>query len=238
MTSLSSMAAEAAQLVGRLPEPERQGLQQALTDLCEAHWRELRGREPVTPLARALWGIAPPLADLCADLYASGDARLDEVLQGRKPAQAFALLVLAAIERGDAEAAHAAYEPMMLFESPAAGARYVEAMAAFLRGRLPPPRLHRHESVPPLTKAVSLLVAHTGRSDVPALLAVIGLLLAPQLADDRLAGLRAALAEIGVRFTALDGGRVEFELHGHAHKPVTTRQLGEALADVRRARLG
>jgi hypothetical protein len=238
MTNLSSMAAEAMQLVGRLPEPERRSLQQALADLCEGHWRELRGREPVTPLARALWAITPPLADLCADLYASRDARLDELLQGRKPAQAFALLVLAAIEHGDAEGAHAAYAPMMLFDSPEAGARYVADIAAQLRGGLPAPQLHRHASAPPLTKALSLLSAHTGRGDVSAMLAAIGLLLAPPSPDAALEKLRAALAAIGVHFTALRDGRVEFELHGHAHKPATTRQLGEALAELRQLRFG
>lgn len=235
MTNLSSMDAEAMQLVGRLPEPERRGLQQALADLCETRWRELRGKEPVAPLARALWAITPPLADLCADLYALRDPRLDEVLQGRKPAQAFALLVLAAIERGDAEGAHAAYEPMMLFESPAAGARYVEGIAAVLRGKLEAPHLHRHESTPPLMKALSLLGGHTGRCDVPGLVCVIGFLLAPHSNDDAVERLREALTAIGVRFTAIDDGHIQFELHGRAHKPATVRQLGEALGEIRQA---
>lgn len=235
MTNLSSMNAEAAQLVGRLPEPERRSLQQALADLCESHWRELRGPEPVAPMARALWAITPPLADLCADLHALRDARLDEVLQGRTPAQAFALLVLGAIERGDAEGAHAAYEPMMLFESPQAGARYVEGIGAVLRGKLDAPHLHRHESSPPLMKALSLLAAGCRRYDVPGLVCVIGLLLAPHSADEAVEQLRAALNEIGVRFTAIDDGHVQFELHGHAHKPATLRQLGETLGEIRRA---
>jgi len=237
MTNLSSIEGEASRLVGRLPEPERRNLQQALADLCEDHWRELRGREPATPLARALWEITPPLADLCADLYGLGDVRLDEVLQGRKPAQAFALLVLVAIERGDAEGAHAAYEPMMLFQSPEAGARYAEGVAKLLRGKLGWPPLHHHESIPPLMKALRLMVAHTGRCDVRALLRVIGLLLADQ-ADDALEGLRAALIEAGTRFTGVDDGLIRFELHGQAHKPVTVRQLGETLAEIRQRQLG
>jgi len=238
MTNLASIEAEAARLVGRLPEPQRRSLQEAVTTLCESHWRELRGREPAMPLARALWAVTPPLADLCADLYALRDARLDEVLQGRKPAQAFALLVLAAIERGDAEGAHAAHEPMMLFESPAAGARYAEGVSAALRGRLLAPALHRHESMPPLAKALNVIVAHSGRCDVAALLAVIGLLLAEACADDAVGRLRAALDEIGVRFTAIDDGHIRFDLHGHAHKPATVRQLGELLGQIRQARLG
>lgn len=60
MTNLASIEAEASQLVGRLPEPQRRTLQRALADVCETRWRELRGREPATPLARALWAIAPP----------------------------------------------------------------------------------------------------------------------------------------------------------------------------------
>jgi hypothetical protein len=235
MTNLSSIEAEASQLVGRLPEPQRRGLQQALADLCESHWRELRGREPAMSLARALWAVTPPLADLCADLYALRDPRLDEVLQGRKPAQAFALLVLTAIERGDSEGAHVAYEPMMLFESPAAGTRYVDGVAAVLRGKLEAPHLHRHESTPPLMKALSLLAGHTGRCDVPALVCVIGLLLVPHSTDDAVEQLRTALSGIGVRFTAIDDGHIQFELHGHAHKPATVRQLGEVLGEIRQA---
>jgi hypothetical protein len=235
MTNLSSIEAEASQLVGRLPEPQRRTLQQALADLCEAHWRELRGSEPAAPLARALWAVTPPLADLCADLYALRDARLDDVLQGRKPAQAFALLALVAIERGDAEGAHAAYEPMMLFESAAAGARYVAGVAAALRGTLEAPHPHRHEPTPALMKALSLMVAHSGRCDAQALLSTIGLLLATGLADEQLERLRGAVAEAGVRFTAIDDGHVHFELHGHAHKPATARQLGELLGEIRRS---
>lgn len=235
MTSLAAIEAEASRLVGRLPEPQRRSLQQALADLCEAHWRELRGSEPAASLAHALWLIAPPLADLCADLYALRDPRLDEVLQGRKPAQAFALLALAAIECGDAEGAHVAHAPMMLFESPAAGARYAEGIASTLRGKAAAPPLHRHESTPPLMKALSLMVAQTGRCDAPALVCVIGLLLAPQSTDDAVERLRQDMNEIGVRFTAIDDGHIAFDLHGHAHKPATVRQLAEMLGDIRQA---
>jgi hypothetical protein len=237
MTSLAAIEAEASHLVGRLPEPERRALQQGLADVCETHWRELRGREPATPMARTLWASAPPLADLCADLLAMRDARLDEVLQGRKPAQAFALLALLAIERGDAEGTHAAHAPMMLFESPAAGARYGENIAAALRGKLEAPRLHRRESAPPLLKALSTIAAHTGRHDLPALLAVIGLLLANS-PDAAVQALQTELTELGVRFTAIDDGHIGFDLHGHVHKPVTVRQLSEMLAEIRQARLG
>src|SRR5512139_863462 len=111
MPKLSLIESEAARLVRRVPETSRRALQQALIDLCEAHWLELRGPEPATPLAHALWSVAPPCADLLADLVAAGDGRLLGLL-GTKAAQGFALLVLAEIERGNAEGIRLAHEPM------------------------------------------------------------------------------------------------------------------------------
>src|SRR5574340_858805 len=51
MPKLSLIAAEAKRLIGKLPEPRQRARQQVLTDLCEAHWREMRGPEPETTLA-------------------------------------------------------------------------------------------------------------------------------------------------------------------------------------------
>ncbi len=86
MTKLSQIAFEAQRLLGHMGESRQLVLQQDLTGLCESHWSELRGAEPGTPLAYALWSIAPPLADLFADLYTAGDARLNDVLRGHRPA--------------------------------------------------------------------------------------------------------------------------------------------------------
>lgn len=233
MTSLSSIEAEASNLVGHLPEHRRRSLQQALADLSQTHWQELRGAEPTTQFPRLLWETTPPLADLCADLYAMRDARLDEVLQGRKPAQAFALLALEAIERGDAEGAHLAYQPMMLLEIPAAGAEYAERVAAMLRGQVAPPHFHRHESMPPLMKALRLMVAHSGRYDTPALVQVLRVLVGPGTHGEEFERLKRALEEVGMCFTAMDDERVHFNLHGQVHKPATLRQLSEMLGEIR-----
>lgn len=239
MANLAAIEAAAVHLVGRLPEHRREPLQQALAALCETHWPELRGPAPATRLARTLWAVTPPLADLCADLHVSRDPRLDAVLQGHGPAQAFALLALEAIARGDAEGAHAAYEPMMLFESETAGMRYAEAVARRLRGNAEAPRPHPHESTPPLMRALGLMAAQLGRADLPALRAAIALLASPpdrqDEQDEALERLRRALEEIGVRFIAAEAGRIGFELHGRPHRPATPRQLGEMAAEVRRA---
>lgn len=237
MPKLSLIESEAARFVGHMPEAERRALQQALIDLCEAHWLEIRGPEPATPLAHALWSVTPPLADLLTDLHAAGDERLNGVLQGRKVAQGFALLVEAEIERGNAEGVRLAHEPMMLLDSPAAGARYAEEVAAALHGKGKALHLHPHASKPALWKALACIVAHTGRCDLDLVIRVIGLLVARpaanQAADEMLEQLHNKLGEIGVRFLGIDDDHVQLEVHGHEHQPVSTKQLGEMLGEIR-----
>jgi hypothetical protein len=239
---LSFVEAEARQLVGRFPEAKQRALQKALVELCEARWREIRGPEPATILAHKLWAAAPPLAELFADLHAAGDAQLDDLLDGLRPARALALLVLAEIERGDAEGVHVAHEAMMSLESPAAGRIYEERVALALRGSLEVPPLHRHSSREPLWKALAIIAAHTGRHDVKALEAVIELLGsaprgAPVQPDKALERLREALDELGVRFVGFNSRFVHLALHGRPHKPVSRKRLADLLAEVRRARL-
>jgi hypothetical protein len=241
MSKLSFIEAEARSRAGKLSGPRREALQHALVELCEEHWRELRGPEPPTPLAHALWSVPPPLAELLVDLHASGDSRLADTLDGLRPTRALALLVLAEIERGDIEGIHIAHEAMMALDSPAAGRIYGERIAAALHGALPLPARHRHAREP-LWKALAIVVAHIGRHDIQALIAVIRLLaVAPggsaPPGDDSLAHLRAALDAVGVRFRALDGDTVQYELHGHAHKPIRLKRLGDLLAEIRQARL-
>jgi len=238
MPKLSLIESEATRLVGRLPETRRRARQQALIDLCEAHWPEIRGPEPATPLAHVMWSTPPPCADLLADLFAAGDGRLDGLPHGRRAPQAFALLVLAEIERGNAEGIRLAHEPMMLFESPAAGARYAEDVAAALRGGGEALHVHPHDSRPALWKALACIAAQTGRCDLAAVTGVIGLLASlpadAQAADEALERLRGKLGETGVHFLGIDDGHIRFEVRGHAHPPVDTRQLGEMLAEIRR----
>lgn len=242
MPKLSLIVSEAELLIGRLPEPKRCALQQALADLCETRWRELRGPEPATVLAQTLWSATPPLADLFAEMYAAGDPRLDRVLQGHKPALGLALLVLEEIGRGDAEGARLAHEPMMIFESTAAAAHYAERIAAALHGQLEALPVHRHTAQPPLWKALAVVTAHTGRSDLKATTEVIRLLAAGpapsgQPSDEALEQLRSALRDLGVRFLGIDGNQIRYEQHGKAHKPVSVKQLGDALIEIRQAQL-
>jgi hypothetical protein len=242
MPKLSLIATEAELRIGRLPEPKRRALQQALADLCEARWRELRGPEPATVLAHTLWRVTPPLADLFVEMYAAGDPRLDRVLQGHKPALGLALLVLEEIGRGDAEGVRFAHEPMMVFESAEAAAHYAECIAAALHGQLEPLPLHRHTSQPPLWKALAVVAAHTGRCDLKATTEVIRLLAAEPApaglpSDEALERLRSALHDLGVHFLGIDENQIRYEQHGHAHKPVSLKQLGDALIEIRQAQL-
>lgn len=241
MPKLSLIESEAARLVGRMPEARRRALQQALLELCDAHWLDIRGPEPATPLAHALWSAAPPRADLLADLYAAGDSRAQALL-GQKPAQGFALLVLAEIEQGNAEGIRAAHDPMMLFDSPAAGARYAEGVATALRRGGAAPHWHPHDSKPALWKALSCIAAQTGRCDPAAVLGVIGMLAsrpaADQPADAELETLRSTVEETGVHFLGIDDAHVQFTLHGHAHPPAGAKQIAEMLGEIRQTRRG
>lgn len=239
MSKLSQIAFEAERLVGRMQETRRLALQQELVDLCEARWLALRGPQPTTPLAYALWSITPPLADLFADLHTSGDAQLEKVLGGHRPAWGLALLALAEIARGNAEGARLAHEPMMAFESAAAGALLAGRMAAFLRGELTWPASHKHPQQPPLRTALAVIAIRTGRCDLEAVLEVIRLLAASKdSADAALEQLREALGAAGVSFLAVEDGQVRFARHGHEHKPATTGQIAEMLIDIRQKRIG
>jgi hypothetical protein len=238
MPKLSLIQAEAQRVAAHIPGSRREPVTRSLLDLCETHWHELRGPEPSTSLAHALWATAPPLAELFVDLHATGDPRLGHALGGLRAAPALALLVLVEIERGDAEGVHLAYEAMMALDTPVAGRVYSERVAAALHGSLPPPPRHGHAREP-LWRALAAVVAHTGRHDVRALVAAIRLLATPGqgVGDDALARLHAALDDAGVRFRAIEDGAVRYELHGRMHKPISLKRVGDLLTEVRQARL-
>lgn len=238
MTSLTLIATEAHRLLGSLEEQRRPALQDALVTLCETHWQELRGPQPTTPLAQALWAVTPPRSDLLLDLYAAADPRLFELLPGDNLARGLALLVLAEIEQGNEAGVHIAHEPMMAFESFAPPEAWLQRLRAQLRGTLEPPLLHKHEKRDALWKALAVIAAHTRRLDLPAMLAAIGLLSAAEgdaaaIYDASLETLRRELLEVGIRFLGVEDDHVRIELHGHAHKPVRSRQLGEMLQEIR-----
>ena len=81
--------------------------------LREAHWLEVRGPVPSARLAKILWGARPPLANLFMSLYAGGHPGARHHSPALEPGSGPALLVLAEIERGEAEEACRAYEVMM-----------------------------------------------------------------------------------------------------------------------------
>ena len=243
MPSLSQIESEAQRLVGRLPELRRRTLEAALIELCESHWQKLRGPEPASPLAQALWSVTPPLADLLIDLYAAGDAQLDEILPAHNLANGHALLVLAEIERGNEEGVHLAHEPMMAFETAPPPTSWLERIAALLRGTLAPPRLHRHDHHMALWKALTIIASHIKRLDLPAVLQVIRLLTTPadKLAashDEALEKLRDDVLEAGICFLGIDDDHIQLEQHGHEHKPVRARQLADMLLEIRQKWLG
>ena len=233
MPSLTLIANEAKRLLKPIKEPRRRELQEELTDLCEQHWQKLRGPKPTTPLARALWSSTPPWSDLLLDLYANGDWRLTVLLPANQLSKALALLVLAEIERGNEAGAHIAHEPMMAFESLAPPEVWLQRLTGLLRGTLAPPLLHQHNSRDAIWKALAVIAAQTRRLDLPAAIEVIGLLAASTSQDQSLEKLRQELLETGIRFLGNEGDYVQYELHGHAHKPLRTRQLGEMLLEIR-----
>jgi len=243
MPNLSLIETEAQELVRRLPESRCRALQAALVDLCETHWQTLRGPQPTTPLAQTLWSTTPPLADLFIDLYAAGDARLNDVLPGYNLARGLALLVLAEIQNGNESGVHIAHEPMKVFETVSPPTSWLNRIAALLHGTLDAPRLHHHDRHDSLWKALAVIASHTKRLDLPAVLEVIRLLTespdqSAALADVALEKLRHAIEDAGICFLHIDDDRIHFEQHNNAHKPVRTRQLGELLMEIRQQWLG
>ena len=241
MTKLSIINNEARRVLRQIPEHQLPTLQNTLAKLCQTRWQELQGPEAATPLVQALSTIMPPAADLFVEMYGSGDLRLDDALAGASPATGLAALVLAGIESEDLEAAHIAYEAMKLFESPAAGQAYADAVSRALSGELDQARLHRKMSKrEPLWKALVVITEHTGRHDLKAQLEVIQLLTAPKvsaLTDEFLEQLCSALQQIGVHFLGLEADRIQFELHDRPHKPVGRKHFADMLAEIRHLRL-
>lgn len=242
MPNLALIKTEAEQLVGRMPAAQRLALQNALLEVCEAHWQLVRGPQPNTQLALTLWSVTPALADLYIDLYSGGESELDEVLPGRHFARGLALLVLAEIERGNEAGVHVAHEPMMAFETSPPPFSWMERITALLRGRLEPPQLHPHaKHHDAMWKALAVIAAHTRRLDLSAVLEVIRLLsgASGQTAGDAaVATLASGVAEVGICFLRIDDEHIYFEQHGHAHKPIRSRRLGEMLLEIRQAWLG
>jgi hypothetical protein len=239
MTKLSHIASEARRQVGKVAESKLQTLQDALTTLCEDYWQDLRGPEPGSPMAHALWSATPPLSDLYMDIYGAEDTRLDEVLEKLTPSRGLAALVLAEVERGDMEGVHIAYETMMSLESPEVAQAYAEQIASVLRGKLESKKLPRNAKREPLCKAIAVLIDHAGRLDLKAITECIRLLATEQNApDEALEQLRTDLDETGIQFKSIKDDQIRFDLHGRERKPVRLNRILDTLLEIRQVRLG
>jgi hypothetical protein len=232
MTKLAIIQAEAQRLVRRL-RPERLGARaEELRQLCAARWPELRGPAPQAPLARAVWEARPPLAELFAELCATGDPRLVIALGRLSAAQGLAAMALAELARGDANEARSAYEAMMPFRSPGSRAAYSAAVSAKLSGeKRVRPQWHRHSSHPAIEKAVAAIRDETGRDDLNALVAAIEFLARVQsggiaCGDDATAGrLLQVLRDLGVEFRGFDRHGLRYVLRATERKQIPLRDL-------------
>ncbi len=240
MTKLWTIEAEARRVLGRLPEARIQALRASLVNLCEAHWPEMRGPEPPTRLAKALWNVPPHLADLFVHLYGVADPRLGEILDYLTPQQALAALVHAEIERGDAEGARGAYAALRLFESPAARAVHVRAILSAPAGQEPEAWL-RHAHRPALWRAVVGFALQIGRWDLKAVqeglrwVAQAQANPAEQAGEPDMQRILDMLQELGVTFLGVEGDRLSYALRGEEREPVPFKQLADILAEGRQA---
>lgn len=134
----------------------------------------------------------------------------------------------------------------MTFESPASRAAYAEAVSRRLFG-------DRHGEEPfaqrpwarakhsPLRTALAAIAISTQRYDANALRAVLRLVAAVQAgnvsahADAELRQLQGALNELGVSLRESEHGRFRDTLRGAEKPPVSSEELADMLAEIRRA---
>jgi hypothetical protein len=240
MTKLSMVADEARRLAGKASEASVRTRGNALRELCAAHWAELRGPEPSAGIGRALWDARPALADLLMSLVVDADPRLAAILGRLEPHQALAMLVLAEIERGEAEEARRAYEAMRLYEPPSVADPQARRAHARLRGE--PPAIdegHPRSTATPIAKTLTAIAVATGRDDLNAVVAVMECLGRLQASttvpdDDPLAQrLLGALDAIGVTLLGFGGDRLRYRLHGTERKTLSRSRLAQLLREIR-----
>lgn len=238
MTKFSIMVDEVHRVLGWIPGPRSEALQERLVKLCREHWQEMRGTMPDTRLAKALWGTPPHLSYLFAHLYATGDSRLADVLGHMEPQQGLALLVLAEIEHGEAEGARSAYAEMHVFESPAARAAWLDALRSGAGGHAPEVRL-RHAHRPVLWRAVVEFATQSGRWDLDGVLAGLSLVAEVQSGtfpvEPDVQPILDMLAELGVAILGIEEDRLRFAVRGEEHEPVHVKKVAEMLAEGRAA---
>jgi hypothetical protein len=240
MTKLSFIESEARRNLGRMPAQKLEALQRNLIALCEKHWSDIRGPEPASGLARALWTINPHCADLIVDLYGDFDPGFSDMVGHLQPTKVLAALALAEIERGDAEGARLAHEAMMLFESPQAMEIHVESVRSRLRGARPEREgRHKHEHHDAFFKTLSLLARQTGRCDLQAMVVAVEYLAAIQARPEAIAGdpevmrILEFLQDTGLVFQGIEEGRIHYAVRGVPKKPVSRKRLEDMLAQIR-----
>ncbi|HUL13916.1 MAG TPA: hypothetical protein VLU73_17340 [Methylococcaceae bacterium] len=240
MTKLSFIETEARRVMGNLSEQALRTLQGSLVELCEVHWCVIRGPQPTTSLANTLWAIRPHLVDLLVDLYGAADPKLLEALDHVPFTKAIAGLVLAEIERGDAEGARLAYETMMLFESPQARQAHLQAVRSRLYGTKPKTgKWHKHMHRDAFFQAMAVISEQTGRRDLQAMTAAVKLLAETQSSpnamgkDKDLEQILIALRDMGLAFQGIDGDRIHYTLRGVERTPITSKRLEDILAQLR-----
>ena len=236
MTKLSFLEAEARRVLRRIPPRRVARLQESLVVSCAARWAEMRGEQPAAPLARAVWEVCRPMAEIFIELYARADPRLDEVLHHITPAQALALLALAEIARGNAEGARTAYDSMALFESPAARNAHTRRVVAELTAGGGDGAMHaNHRNLPRLQRAVATVAAQIGRYDSSAVFSAIRVIAQAQASptqystDPALQSVLQAMQRLGVTFLGVQGARL-FYATAAERKSVPVQRLLDFLA--------
>ncbi|MDD5412928.1 MAG: hypothetical protein PHF31_16240 [Methylobacter sp.] len=240
MTKLSFIAIEARRHLGRIPEQGLEDLQRTLIKLCENHWSDIRGPEPSSGLARAMWAVTPHFADLLVDLYGDSGPRSSEAIWYLPPTKVLAALVLAEIERGDAEGARLAHEAMMLFETPQAREIHIDSVRSRLRGIRPERgRWHKHVHHDPFFRFLAMISEQTGRCDFEAMTVAVEYLTAIQAnpvareGDQEEKRILEFLRDIDLVFQGFEEGRIHYTLRGESKKPISGKRLEEILAQIR-----
>jgi len=240
MTKLSFIEIEARRHLARIPERELEALQRTLIKLCENHWSVIRGPEPASGLARAMWAVRPHFADLVVDLYGAPDPGFYEAVCYFPPTKVLAALVLAEIERGDAEGVRLTHEAMMLFETPEAREIHTNAVRSRLRGVRPEHgRWRKHAHHDPIFRSLAMISGQTGRCDFQAIVVAVEYLTAIQASpvaregDQEVMRILEFLRELDLVFQGFEEGRIHYTLRGVSKKPVSGKHLEEMLAQIR-----
>ncbi|MFA5925138.1 MAG: hypothetical protein WC856_28315 [Methylococcaceae bacterium] len=240
MTKLSFIESEARRHLRRISEQDLEALQRTLIKLCENHWLDIRGPEPVSGLAHAMWAVTPHFADLIVGLYGDSDPRFSEAISYFPPTKVLAALVLAEIERGDAEGARLAHEAMMLFETPQAREIHTDSVRSRLRGVRPERgRWHKHAHHDRLFRSLAMISEQTGRCDFQAMAVAVVYLTAIQASpaaregDQEVKRILEFLRDIDLVFHGFEEGRIHYTLRGVSKKPISGKRLEEMLAQIR-----